>query len=91
MAQIRIEHETALSCDQIRERLQEVMEKLETRFGLQGGWNENVYNFKRSGVDGSATITDGKVVVVMNLGLVLGALKSRIETEMMEKLKAGLP
>ncbi len=91
MAKIHIEHATSLSRDDIREKLGEVMEKIESKFNLKGSWRGDEYTFTRRGVDGHATIRDGSVVIDMKLGMVLGALKGRIEKEMLSKLQGGLP
>lgn len=91
MAQLHIEHATGLSKDQIRVKLGEVMGKIEQKFGLKGNWSGDNYTFTRSGVDGKAVIQDGKVVVDIKLGMLLSALKGRIESEMLSKFREGLP
>jgi len=91
VAQLHIEHTTGLSKDKIREKLGEVMGKIEQKFSLTGRWSGDNYTFTRSGVDGKAVIQDGKVVVDIKLGMLLSALKGRIESEMIEKLREGLP
>jgi putative polyhydroxyalkanoate system protein len=91
VASIHIEHKTSLARDAIREKLGEVMEKVEAKFNLAGSWSGDKYAFKRSGVDGEAVIQDGKVVVDIKLGMLLGALKGRIESELKTKLEEGLP
>lgn len=91
MAQLHIEHSTGLSKDKIREKLGEVMEKVEQKFGLTGNWSGDNYTFSRSGVEGKAVIQEGKVVVDIKLGMLLSALKGRIESELMSKFREGLP
>jgi putative polyhydroxyalkanoate system protein len=91
VAKIRIEHETNHSSAEIREKVNEVMAKVEERFGIKGEWSGDTYRFKRSGMDGSAEVSDGKVVIAMNLGMMLSPLKGRIRDEMLAKLKEGLP
>ncbi len=91
MASLHIEHPTSFNKDQIREKLGEVMGKIEEKFGLKGAWHGDEYTFTRSGVDGKAVINDGKVVVDIKLGLMLSALKGVIESEMRTKLREGLP
>jgi putative polyhydroxyalkanoate system protein len=91
LASLHIEHATSLSKAQIREKLGEVMGKIEERFSLKGSWKGDEYAFNRSGVDGKAVISDRLVVVDIKLGLMLGALKGIIESEMHTKLKEGLP
>ena len=91
MAKIHIEHATRLSRDEIREKLGEVMDKIEKKFDLEGTWKGDEYTFTRKGVDGHAVIRDGGVVIDMKLGMLLSALKGRIEKEMLSKLQGGLP
>ncbi len=91
MASLHIEHPTGLGKDQIREKLGEVMSKVEIKFGLKGSWSGDNYTFSRSGVDGKASIASGKVVIDIKLGMLLGALKGKIESELKSKLVEGLP
>lgn len=91
MATLHIEHPTRFKKDEIREKLGEVMGKIEEKFNLKGSWRGDEYTFTRSGVDGKAVISDGKVVVDIKLGLMLSALKGVIESEMKTKLREGLP
>lgn len=91
MASLHIEHTTSLAKDDIREKLGEVMGKVEKKFDLEGSWSGDNYMFKRSGVDGKAVIQDGKVVVDIKLGMLLSALKGKIESELKSKLQEGLP
>jgi putative polyhydroxyalkanoate system protein len=91
VASLHIEHATRLSKADIRTKLGEVMGKIEEKFSLKGSWKGDEYTFTRSGVDGKAVINDGRVVVDIKLGLMLGALRGVIESEMKTKLKEGLP
>lgn len=91
MASLHIEHATSFKKDQIRGKLGEVMGKIEEKFSLKGAWRGDEYTFSRSGVDGKAVISDGRVVVDIKLGLMLSALKGVIESEMKTKLREGLP
>jgi putative polyhydroxyalkanoate system protein len=91
VANLHIEHTTRCSKEQIREKLGDVMGKIEEKFSLKGSWKGDEYFFTRSGVDGKAVITDGRVSVDIKLGLMLSALKGIIESEMRTKLREGLP
>jgi len=91
MPEVRIDHSTSLSKQEVRDRVDGVMAKIEERFGISGSWNGDTYKFKRSGVDGVAEIADGKVTVVMKLGLLLGAFRGKIENELRSKLEERLP
>jgi putative polyhydroxyalkanoate system protein len=88
---IHIEHHTRLERAVIRVKLGEVLGKVESKFNLTGTWSGDTYTFTRSGVDGKAVITDGKVVVDIKLGLLLSALAGMIESELRSKLQEGLP
>ncbi len=91
MSEVRIEHKTTLSRDEVREKVQGIMGKVEEKFALEGGWTGDIYTFKRSGLDGRAEILDGKVTVVITLGLVLSVLRKTIESELRSRLEKGLP
>lgn len=91
MSKIHIDHKTSFSKDDIREKLGEVMGKIETKFKIKGNWSGDEYNFSRSGVGGKAVISDGKVVIDLKLGLVLKPFRKKIESEMVSRLKEGLP
>lgn len=91
MAKLHIEHQTTLTKDVIRGKLSDIMGKIEARYSLTGAWSGDTYTFKRKGLDGKAVISDNRVQIDMELGLLLGAFKGTIEGELRDQLKAGLP
>lgn len=91
MAKLNIEHQTKHSKEEIRSKLTEIMGKVEESYNLTGSWSGDTYTFKRKGLDGKATIADNKVSVQMEMGMLLGAFKGKIESELKQRLKDGLP
>lgn len=91
MAEARIEHRTTLKKNDIKQRVSEVMGEVERRFDLKGRWDGDRYTFTRSGLDGLAVVEDGKVTVTITLGLLLSALRGRIESEIRARLGEKLP
>jgi putative polyhydroxyalkanoate system protein len=91
MAKLSIEHKTTHSKEAIRSKLSEIMGKVEESYGLTGSWSGDTYSFKRKGLDGAATIVDQKVTIAMEMGMLLGAFKGKIESELRARLMKGLP
>ena len=56
-------------------------EKIGERFQVDCGWNGDVLEFTRSGVNGEITLGKKEVRIVVNLGFLLSALKGPIESE----------
>jgi len=54
---------------------------------LKGSWTgENRYEFKRTGVKGQVSLSEGKVSVRVELSMLLAALRGTVE----QKLRDGL-
>jgi putative polyhydroxyalkanoate system protein len=89
---INIEIETSLGRNDIIDRVSGTLMDIEDRFGIEGHWNEgkDTYTFDRSGLEGQAVIQDGCVTVDIELGVLLGAFKSKIEDELRSQLEAAL-
>lgn len=64
-----------------REAVDRVAEKIGERFQVDCGWNGDVLEFTRSGVNGEITLGKKEVRIVVNLGFLLSALKGPIESE----------
>ncbi|KRG71088.1 polyhydroxyalkanoic acid system family protein [Pseudoxanthomonas dokdonensis] len=81
MASIDIQHPHSKSPQQAREAVDEVARKLSERFDVSCQWDGDVLNFKRSGVDGCIELQPNQLHVTANLGFLLSAMKSPIESE----------
>ena len=81
MAGIDIRHKHALPMDKARKAVEQVAKKLSERFDVEYGWNGDVLNFARSGVDGKIALSPKQLHVTASLGFLLSALKGPIEAE----------
>jgi len=71
-----------------RQRVDELATRLREKFGVQTHWVADTLRLEHVGLDGSITVDDEAVHVKARLGLLLAALKPRIEHELREKLDA---
>jgi putative polyhydroxyalkanoate system protein len=92
MKTINIELETSLSRNDIVDRIAGTLMDIEDRYGIEGHWNDSkdTYTFDRSGLEGQAVVQDGSVTVDIELGVLLGAFKGKIEDELRSQLEAAL-
>ena len=81
MAGIDIVHTQSLPRDKARKAVEQVAKKLSERFDVEYGWNGDVLNFARSGVDGKIALSPKQLHVTASLGFLLSALKGPIEAE----------
>lgn len=66
----------------------ELAERMRAKFGVQARWDADTLRLSHAGLDGGITVDDEAVHVKARLGLLLSALKPRIEREVEEKLDA---
>jgi putative polyhydroxyalkanoate system protein len=92
MKVINIEIETSLTRNDIIDRISGTLMDIEDRYGIEGHWNneKDTYTFDRSGLEGQAVVQDGCVTVDIELGVLLGAFKTKIEDELRGQLEAAL-
>lgn len=81
MAGIDILHKHSLPMDKARKAVEQVAKKLSERFDVEYGWDGDVLNFARSGVDGKIAVSPKQLRVTASLGFLLSALKGPIEAE----------
>ena len=81
MPSIDIRHDHSKTPTQARKALEDVAKKLAERFDVEYGWDGDVLNFARSGVDGKIAILPKQLHVTASLGFLLSALKGPIEAE----------
>lgn len=81
MASIDIRHAHSLPPAQARQAVQEVADKLTSRFGVTWHWDGDILHFTRSGVDGHIALAPQELHVAAQLGFLLGAMKGPIEHE----------
>lgn len=94
MAEIRIHREHDLGLAKARELAWQWAEKVEEKFDMactvHEGDDEDTVEFTRSGVKGELTVAADRFELVAQLGFLLGAFKSTIESEIEKELDALL-
>ena len=81
MSTIDIRHDHSLSAAKARKAVEEVARKLGERVGMDWRWEGDILHFKRSGIDGTIALAPSQIHVRAKLGLLLGAMKGTIESE----------
>lgn len=92
MADIHIERQHGMSLAQARKAAFKWAEQVEEKFDMEctyeeGGTSDEV-SFKRSGVNGTLTVTADTFELQAKLGFLLGAFKDSIEAEIVKNLDA---
>ncbi|ALN91960.1 MULTISPECIES: polyhydroxyalkanoic acid system family protein [Lysobacter] len=87
MSSIDIRHPHTLAPAKARKAVEEVAQKLAERFDVEYGWEDDILNFSRSGVDGKIALKPNQLHVTAQLGFLLGALKGPIESEIRRVLE----
>jgi putative polyhydroxyalkanoate system protein len=91
MAKLNIEQAHALPLDEVKRRLQELADRLSTKYGIDAKWtNDREATLKRTGVSGVITLAENKVAVLLDLSFALLPLKGKIEERITRELKSAL-
>jgi putative polyhydroxyalkanoate system protein len=86
MPSIAIERSHKLSLDKAKAAVDEVADKIATKFQVETKWDKNTLKFSRSGVNGTILVDKAAVKVNAELGFMLGFLKGTIESEINQYL-----
>lgn len=89
MAAIDITRNHTLGKTAVKEKVNQVLERIKAEMGLQGAWNGDVFKITKP-AEGSFTITDTTVHVVVELGFMLRPLKGKIEERINGELTKAL-
>ncbi len=81
MSRIDIRHAHSLPKPKARKAVEEVAHKLAERFHMETGWEGDVLNFSRAGVDGHIELGPKDLHVHAKLGFLAGMFKDSIENE----------
>jgi putative polyhydroxyalkanoate system protein len=81
MSRIDIRHAHSLPKAKARKAVEEVAKKLAERFQMDYGWDGDVLNFSRSGVDGHIALGPDDLHVRAKLGFLTAMFKEPIENE----------
>lgn len=86
MPSIHIERSHNKSMKDAKAAVERVAESIAERFDVEYGWEGSTLHFERTGVDGHIALTKGKVVVSVNMGFLLMALRGPIERSIHEHI-----
>jgi putative polyhydroxyalkanoate system protein len=86
MSKIDIRHPHSLPMTKARKAVQEVADKLDTKFGMQSRWEGDTLHFQRSGIDGHIALEKDQLHLTAQLGFLLSAMKGSIEQEIKKVL-----
>jgi putative polyhydroxyalkanoate system protein len=87
MADIRIVQEHGLTPAMARAAAQKVADKLAVEYGLACRWEGDVLRFERSGVQGTLTLQAQRAAMQIELGFLMGAFASTIETKVADSMR----
>lgn len=87
MPGIDIVHKHSMAPAKARKAVEEVARKLSERFDVEYGWDGDVLEFNRAGVEGRIALSPGQLRVTAQLGFLLSALKGPIESEIRRVLQ----
>ena len=87
MSRIDIRHPHSLSKAKARKAIEDVAKKLSEKFDMDYGWDGDILNFSRSGVDGHIALGPDDLHVHAKLGFLTAMFKEPIESEIKRVLK----
>ena len=87
MSRIDIRHAHSLPKAKARKAVEDVAKKLAEKFDMDYGWDGDILNFSRSGVDGHIALEPDELHVYAKLGFLTAMFKEPIEGEIKRVLK----
>ncbi|MDQ2972071.1 MAG: polyhydroxyalkanoic acid system family protein [Pseudomonadota bacterium] len=86
MPGIDIQRSHDLGLERARKVVDRIAAAMTHKFGIDSAWEGDILRIKRAGMKGEIEIAADSVRVRAQLGLMLGAFKSRIEDEIRHQL-----
>ena len=91
MAKLNIEQAHALPLDEVKKRLEELANRLATKYGIDAKWtSDREAQLKRTGVSGTIKVGEDKVAVLLDLSFALLPMKGKIQERIERELKSAL-
>ena len=87
MSRIDIRHAHSLPKAKARKAIEDVAKKLAEKFDMDYGWDGDILNFSRSGVDGHIALGPDDLHVHAKLGFLTAMFKEPIENEIKRVLQ----
>jgi len=91
VSDIDLRREHGLDPAEARAMAERLLERLGREFGLRGEWAGNVLRFQRAGVQGHLALGPGDLHLQVTLGLLLKAMRGRIEQAIARELDELFP
>ncbi len=88
MSQISIERRHSMGLKRAKTAAQRVARKLKAEFELETHWRGNTLTFERPGVTGVLVVSEKTLSIEIELGVLFGVLRTRIESEITSELDA---
>lgn len=86
MPSIHIERKHPLSIKDAKAAVSHVAQILSERFDIDWEWSGNTLDFHRSGVNGHIKVSKGSLTVSVQLGFLMSAFRSGIESQIQQTL-----
>ncbi|RAP57820.1 polyhydroxyalkanoic acid system family protein [Oleiagrimonas sp. MCCC 1A03011] len=86
MPSIDIRRTHSLGLEQAHAAVDKVAQRMREKFGVDTRWDDDTLRFSHMGVDGGIAVSAHDVHVQARLGMLVSALKPRIENEIHAKL-----
>lgn len=90
MARIIVERSHNLGREVAREKAEQLAAKLARDYGVSCQWQGDVLAVRRSGADGRIEVEKDRVKVLLNLGLLLSAMGTSIQSQIERALDKAL-
>ena len=91
MATVDIRRPHKMSLKAAKTAVERVAKGIAKEYGIAHEWNGNQLEFNRSGVKGHIAVAKDEVHVHVELGFLMGAMKSLIEREITKQLDQNIP
>ncbi len=90
MADINVHRVHTLGLKAARTAADKMAARLEEKFELTGDWKGNLFQFSRSGVNGTLAVSETDLKLEITLGFLLKMMKAPIEKAVNEQLDIAL-
>lgn len=90
MPRIDLVHPHSLAQDQIRQVVDDLAARLQSRYGLEPRWEDGALKLSGPGIQGRVELQPRQVRVVAELGLLLSAMRGIVEQEIRRALAEKL-
>ncbi|MGB5736917.1 MAG: polyhydroxyalkanoic acid system family protein [Thiohalocapsa sp.] len=90
MSKIHVTRNHALGLEAARVEVERIAQRIQDEFGADYVWDGDTLRFSRSGVSGHISVTATSLELIIQLGLLLSAMKGQIEQKIVTKIDQKL-